>query len=415
MDTKVRPTYAGAFRCIGANCEDTCCRDWSIPLDKRTYEKYREFPEGKLGSLVKHFVSITPDAPENLFAQINLAPSGFCPFFTPDQCCGIQKEHGAQALSATCSIYPRALNLVEGELEGSLHLSCPEAARNILLVPDSLETKADLFSGEFRTDNVFRLATSGIEGAYKPYRTFHAVRALLVELVRDRARPMWQRLLLVGSLCKRLDAVTTPEQEESIPAMLDEYHQIVQNNWLHAELEGMPRHPGLQLDVILRLTEARTSVVGAEDRFGGTFQAFLQGVGVRNAQPEQIVERYVEAEAAYHRPFFERSPFILENYLLNLIFQTLFPFGREGSPHLSALGIFDEYVLLATQYAWINGLLIGVSGRYKQTFDEDHVVWAIQSFSRAVEHSPFVLKSMHEHIRSRKMDSMDGMSIMLRI
>ena len=30
------------FECIGSECEDHCCRDWSITIDKDTYDKYKK-------------------------------------------------------------------------------------------------------------------------------------------------------------------------------------------------------------------------------------------------------------------------------------------------------------------------------------------------------------------------------------
>ena len=30
--------YLTRFRCLGADCEDTCCQAWEIPLDQRGYQ-----------------------------------------------------------------------------------------------------------------------------------------------------------------------------------------------------------------------------------------------------------------------------------------------------------------------------------------------------------------------------------------
>ena len=180
------PTYAAAFHCIGSVCEDACCGDWDIPVDRGTYEKYQQFPSEKLGSLVSQFVSIrTPSQPDSLYASIHRGPSGLCPFFSADHLCKIQKEYGPHLLSATCSIYPRSLSRVAGELEGSLSLSCPEAARNVLLVPDFMHIKGDLFSGAFRTDNFFHLASDRNSSIPKPHGSYLAIRTLLIDMVRS--------------------------------------------------------------------------------------------------------------------------------------------------------------------------------------------------------------------------------------
>jgi lysine-N-methylase len=411
-----QPTYAAAFRCIGASCEDTCCGNWDIPIDRSTYGKYQQFPSEKLGSLVSQFVSITtPEQPHSLYARVSMGPSGSCPFFGADHLCAIQKVHGPELLSATCSIYPRSLSRVAGELEGSLSLSCPEAARLVLLDPDFMRIKGNLFSGDFRTDNVFRPAGDPRGLLYKPHGAFLDIRASVMDLVRDRARPLWQRLLLIGSLCKRLDEISPTEGEDVIPVILRDYRRIVETQVVHGELEGMQSQPRLRLEVIFALTDARMRDASTGRRFHDVFWTFVEGIASsENSRSGDDVERFLQAEEDYHRPFFERYPFILENYLVNYIFQNLFPYGREGSADFTPRSMFDEYVQMTAQFAWVNALLIGVAGHYKGAFSEEHVVQTIQSFTRSVEHYPDVLQSITEYISSRRLDSLQGMAILLK-
>lgn len=414
------PTYAAAFRCIGASCEDMCCRDWAIPLDKETYKQYQKFPPAKLGIVVSQYVSInaTVGAPDSRFARILPAPSGRCPFFGADRLCAIQKEYGGKLLSSTCFTYPRALNIVEGVLEGSLMLSCPEAARNVLLAPNSMQVAGDLFSGEFRTDAAIRLANNENSSIYKPYGYFHQTRSLLIDMVRDRTRPMWQRLLLIGSLCKSLDELTMDEGDEGdrgVLAILQAHREALGQDVLRGDLGSVPGQLELKLKVILKLTDARVQDKESGARFRDVFWDFAEGIGSGiDGDSQNDVEHYREAEERYHQPFFARFPFILENYVLNYIFQNLFPFGRENSIRLKPRSVFDEYILLTTQFAWIDALLVGVAGRHKESFAGEHVVQVVQSFCRAVEHNSDVLISIREFMAHLQLDTLEGMAIMLR-
>ena len=208
------PSYAGVFRCIGPQCEDTCCGDWDIPVDKITYQEYRRFPAEKLSLLVSRYVSENVDKHhDTLYASIHRKEDGQGPFFGSDQLCAIQKEYGAKLLSSTCSLYPRSLTAVNGVLEGALSLSCPEAARTVLLDEKSTERSANFFSGDFRTDNVFGVQQyPGLDGLFLP------IRSLMKALIKDRTRPLWQRLLLVASLCSRLDGAGTRTSERTAAA-----------------------------------------------------------------------------------------------------------------------------------------------------------------------------------------------------
>lgn len=35
------PEYLKDFTCIGSTCEETCCKNWKITVDKETYKKYK--------------------------------------------------------------------------------------------------------------------------------------------------------------------------------------------------------------------------------------------------------------------------------------------------------------------------------------------------------------------------------------
>ncbi len=38
----IYPSYIDKFQCIGGKCEDTCCKEWDIDVDKETFKKYHK-------------------------------------------------------------------------------------------------------------------------------------------------------------------------------------------------------------------------------------------------------------------------------------------------------------------------------------------------------------------------------------
>ena len=395
MPNPAHPTYAGAFRCIGPDCEDPCCSDWNIPLDRGTYELYQRFPPKPLGSLVSQYVFRNgPGSPDELFAQLYRTPEGSCPFYGADRLCGIHKEYGPRALSATCSIFPRSLSRVNGIVEGSLSLSCPEAARQVLLNPDFAGVQADLFSGEFRTDNVFRLASDN-EQPGKPAEAFLDYRSRILALIKDRSVPLSHRLLRVGAFCQHL---ANPES----PSVVE------------VDLSALPADLGLRLAVLFRLSDSLVQdTISA--RFRDVFWKYIEGLGSETAgNPEDDLARFRAAEQAYHRPFFESHPYILENYLINAAFQHLLPYGIGVSAGAASSNPFNQYIQFCAQFAWVNTLLIGVSARYREHFTAEHVIETIQAFTRAFEHYPATLAEMLETLVSSNLFSLEGMAILLR-
>ena len=408
---EVRPTYAGAFRCIGPQCEDHCCKEWDIPVDKITYLKYRQFPAEKLGSLVAHFVSVpvTDGAAEDkLYAWIHRKPDGLCAFFGEDRLCRIQKEYGPGMLSSTCSIYPRSLVRVGGVLEGSLTLSCPEAARMVLLEVDSTYQEADLLSGEFRTDNVFRVRDHGGMEAL-----VLSMRALSYEIIRDRSRPLWQRLLLLASACMRLDVADAGDLAAATE-LLGRYRDAV-GQGPAPELERLAPAIEVRLEMAIALSQQRCQSPNCGQRFQDVFWDFIEGIGSSgSASPGEDVDRFVDADGSYLAPLLNEFPFLMENYLLNYVNQQLFPFGRAGSDRFIAYTISAEAVLLLAQYSWMTTLLTGVAARYGSEFGKAHLITVVQAFTKTVEHVPQVLEDLLAFVTSCGLDSLSGLAKLIR-
>ncbi|MBQ1517979.1 MAG: flagellin lysine-N-methylase [Clostridia bacterium] len=112
----VYPDYFKKFRCIGADCTDTCCKAWDIVIDEDTLAFYRSIPE-----IDKHI--ITDSDGDNIIAMTHNG----CPFLDCDMLCRIQKKYGEEKLCEECRKFPRiSQDFTEFE-EYMLSLACPAA------------------------------------------------------------------------------------------------------------------------------------------------------------------------------------------------------------------------------------------------------------------------------------------------
>jgi lysine-N-methylase len=123
-------------------------------------------------------------------------------------------------------------------------------------------------------------------------------------------------------------------------------------------------------------------------------QDFMQGINHEPAASlESCTRCYVDAYTRYYAPFMEEHPYLLENYVVNHVFRTRFPFGlKSGNDFDDPL---HEYVLLCVEFAVIKGLLIGMAGCHRETFSAHHVVKVAHTFARAFEHIMGVREVMH--------------------
>lgn len=133
----IKPDYYDDFVCVAGNCPDTCCAGWQIVIDEESLDKYGEV-QGTFGKRLVNSI----DWQEGCFYQYNRR----CAFLNDENLCDLYTELGAEALCDTCKNYPRHTEEYEGLRELSLSLSCPVAARMILLqekFPEFVEYEDD--------------------------------------------------------------------------------------------------------------------------------------------------------------------------------------------------------------------------------------------------------------------------------
>lgn len=139
------PRYLSRFACIGADCESTCCSDWSIAVDAAHYRKiqgaFGGTKEGRktFASSVQKLGGEQPRRKTD-YALIVLNPkTQGCSFLGDDKLCKLQRSFGEGMLPDVCASYPRRQSLAYGRVEVAAVLSCPEAARQALLSPDAMD------------------------------------------------------------------------------------------------------------------------------------------------------------------------------------------------------------------------------------------------------------------------------------
>lgn len=137
------PRYYREFRCIAADCPDSCCHEWTVDVDPETAAYYRGLP-GALGDRLREVLA------EDDGTTVMTITEGRCPMWRQDGLCRIQAELGHDALCKTCRDFPRLRHDYGDFVELGLELSCPEAAR--LIFADDGEMVTQTASGEVAAD-----------------------------------------------------------------------------------------------------------------------------------------------------------------------------------------------------------------------------------------------------------------------
>jgi lysine-N-methylase len=395
-----------------------------VPVDQAAYENFQKLPNTPLRSLIEASILTAPQGAVDgkafkpaSFAQIRMDGQNQCPLLTEERLCRIHAGLGEGFLPRICATYPRVANEIDGCEETALALSCPEAARLVLLDPKLL-TPVRLAPDRLAAVGPVRYAPAeAAAGGGLPslLSWFWPIRQVALALVADRAYPLWQRLFLLGVFCRRLDAIASGELQKSIPAFLADFEATLSNRSLLTAMETLPRDCAAQLDVVLRLAGMLLHRSNVRPRFVECIQAFTAGIGNGpDATLESLTAHYAQAHDRYFEPFLRRHPHVLENHLANAILRCRFPFGREGAPAETPLSMARECALLTAQFALVRGLLIGVAGFHGEAFSAAHVVHTVQAASKHFEHHPEFSRLAYELLVESRMDGARGLAILLR-
>ncbi len=387
--TIIQPSYYAQFSCIGPDCTDNCCHDWTVTIDKKHYLQYMGVPDHAFHEKCKRAILRNKKNKSDADYAIMLLNSGRCLFQDPDGGCGIFRKLGQDALSDTCTIYPRLQRAVGSDTtwERSLTLSCQEAARLALLTGQPLQFER--VTASIAPDD--RLGSMYTHAAMKEsdphYASLQAMRKASIEIMRLHDVPLRDRILSVGLSLRAADRYLHENKEDRLPALLDQC--VAQAAEVHGTGRGsmfdrMPYDPVTHRWAILLpakhlMTTERAveklemmQVIGGycENLGGGRFEIGPAALDFMRDKARETGD-----------PFLKRYTQAAENYLVNYIFSSLFPFtyvGEQCSPAYHA-------VILAEQYAMLR-ILLGVMPPREGEDDDARFIRLIAVLAHITQH-----------------------------
>lgn len=243
---------------------------------------------------------------------------------------------------------------------------------------------------------------------------FWPIRQFVVLRLKDRSYPIWQRLFLLGMFCRRFEELTSAREIGLIPRLFNEYAEMISTGKLRGTLDAIPPQTAKQLGAIIALVEQqRVSSPRKNQRFSECIRDFARGIQYRTGLTAiDLAPHYAEAYTRFYRPWAEQQGSLLENYLLNYAFGHLFPFSSPGPEQ--GMHAYREFLILCCNYVLIRGLLVGMAGHYRASFDTTHAIQLIQSFAKAFEHDPTHVEQMIHLLERNKINQTNGIAALLR-
>lgn len=395
---------AEEFKCIGPDCQDTCCAGWGVSIDKFTFEKWRK--SDNPSNFTKHLKIIETIADGDLDkAEVILDAKGSCPFLEASKLCSIQNTYGHDFLSYVCRSFPRSQNSFFGIHEENLSLACPEAARLILSASNPLEI--NLRNHTEDSLSVVKITAPLQEELFSIESSVAwQLRALILQIIQKREVSLAQRLIIIGMLASNLDQYISKkvDKNEAFKNVIEKYFEIVNSpNTINALTQSIQKSPNTKILFLQTLINVISPFANINQNYNRYFLTLKKVFKLDDkTNQEEILENYLTIRANFLDN--HKSNLILENYTYHLFLKELFPFQN--------LTCFSQFQDIALRIYLIQEHLMAITSDLKESIEEDSIVF-IQKFTKIYEHSGDLQRRVKAITESTNFNSLAHICILL--
>lgn len=316
-----------AFSCLGADCPDTCCKEWAVDVDRETARRWRTHPDPlwreRLRAALRRVSGRGPITRE----IVALRADGHCPFFGEDRLCGIQKALGAELMPHICRVFPRTEEHGTALLARRGTLACVAVARAVLSEPNALD---EVVEGSLVPLLPALAAPSTRPGfsvgeAYTLRRTAQAI-------VRHVAWSWPARLALLALFTGDVARLDLVRARADLTCLLENYEGALRgrepSGVAHGFGEGAGRSFAHLVPILRALVDTLRVPQPSKLAWFVAVNLGLQGLVEGVADVETLRARYLALAEERLRPILRERPHLEPNLLAALLGQAGFPGGR---------------------------------------------------------------------------------------
>jgi len=383
------PSYVLDFKCIGGDCEDSCCIGWDIDIDKLTFRKYFRTKNIEMKKEFAKYVYANEacDSEDVDYGRVRIKENKWCPFLNDKKLCNIYTNLGEEYLSNVCSSYPRIYNVLDNIFEMSLFMSCPEAVRQLMKSRESIKfVEQQMTLDKFIVHSY--IDTKDFEWKNTPIKSLKSSRSKSIKTIQNRNLTIEERLLELG---KQLNKSPFKENEIKLAGITVSQNTKFQMAFFKDTIDSLHIFDEIDSQLFKELTKKVLNVFQIDDEHNLSEQT----------------EIYNNSILKVLKPFMKKNSYMFEHYLTNFMYQGNFPFTENQSA-------FDGYLMLAVRYAFLRFYLTGI-GYSNGSIQEEDVVLLIQVYTKVVEHHKTFIIDLLQELKLKEFDTMDFITKLLTL
>lgn len=392
----VKPKYYDEFKCIADQCPNSCCIDWKVDVDKKSFQRYRKV-SGKIKQKMSECISRNrnKDADDKHYAKIKLDAQGRCSFLNQDNLCEMYIELGEQSMCTVCKTYPRRLYQFGKIYERSLTISCPEVARLVLSQTEPLEFI--LIDEDLSSLDYCYLKSKKID--LEEQLILSDIRQLFLTILQNRILPIWKRLLFIKKYAININQkiLSNTYNENYLKAL----YIGLNDKRIIETLEQLDINYKVKIKVLDSINYYMIKALKSNDDMNlEELNQFTQKVLTEEVDIEQIEKEF--------NTFMQEKELIFENYSIYYIYSHYMmntDVKEDMDIEITFLMIYYALLRYMMQVRWYN---------QNKQLTQENIEQIIYNFSRAAEHNSSFRKNFKEQDIIQVLKDLNCCSILLR-
>lgn len=395
------PSYMKSFNCIGKECTDTCCGLWNINIDKKSYQNYKKCKDKNFRLRLENGIKRNrKNSCDENYAKIILdKDTNTCPFLNGDKLCDVYINMGEEYMCDTCTTYPRVYSEVNGVIEKSLSVSCPEATRLVLDNEEKMSFEEVLYD-DSRCISQISINTNKEKFTYYIEKYFWELRVIAIDIIQNRQYSIDERIIILGMLCDEVNNLVKEGKGNDIISVIEKYEKRILKGQYKEILKEIPFNIGLKIKLILEIQDIKFTKGVNKNYF-----EFVNKTLKMLCNEDEIEQKYFKAKNNYDEVLEKKYNYIMENYIVNHLFKNTFPLRDRKD-------IFEEYILLCIYYSIIKFNLIGLS--LEKELSKQEVLEFIQQFSKSIEHDPDYINKVYAELKNVNFNQLKYMIVLIK-
>lgn len=292
MKDTIKINFYDRFKCTGSDCPFNCCQEWKIAVDDETVARWQglELETVSQKEPALHVCKHVKEIEEGYIIALNEEKQ--CPFLNEEKLCRLVIQQGEEALSETCTTFPRQIKHFKNRTEYALAACCP-----VVL---------DLLHEEKEGIHVIKP-----EG-YRISDLAEGIRSMMLSIMADETYLVTERILMIFYML--LDLL------EKRKLTLNQIERCGQKDYITPIAEAIRQMPFNLIDQVLECNELFLDVV-ENYRKQGLYVDFLEEISERaedlevDYTEEEILALYEDFEAE-----FLAYEHLMQNYLISELF-----------------------------------------------------------------------------------------------